>query len=853
VNASERIYRLLLRAYPRDFRDEYGQEMSLLFRARAGEGRLRLWFQVLGDLLLHAPREHWSMTRHDLRYAFRSWRRTPAIPAVALTALTIGMGANIAIFGVVHAVLLGSLPVPDPDRLVLLRETNSMSGLENLAVSLPNYLSWKEQARSVDLAAFSGQSLTWTNDQYAERLEALAPTASFAAVLGAPLHSGRWFTEDEQRLGQHRVAVLSHKLWRTRFGADPNILTRHLMLNGGSYSIVGVASVGSSVSLEPDLWVPQVIDQTTARRGSRYLTVLGRLKPGVTPDQAQAEMTSIAASLEREFPDTNKDSRISVVGYADSLVPAEIRTALIALLAATNIVLLIACANVANVLLSNAIARRREIAVRTALGAGAARITRQLLTESVVLSVTGAALGLVLAWATIDFARRFLVDLVPRIESGGLNIPVLAFAIGLALLTGVGFGLVPLWQVGRTRDLGLLHATAWGDRTAARNRISAMLVVGQVALTTLLLVGAGLLIQSLVKLQRVPVGINVESVRTAKVSLTRAKLPNGAAISEFLSQVTSDLEGVPGVKAAGVSSAIPLSPGAQTIMQAAADAGPFVTCEWRLVDSGYFRALGITLLRGRLFEAVDRPGSPRVFVISQQTARALYGDDNPVGRRLRLENGNTGEVVGVVADVRMRQLGTPPERVVYFPPSQFGFFPLFNIVVQVDGRSEVPAAIIRDRLKIHDPNLAAFEIQNMRHWVDRSASLMQIRTQLVSMLGGIALLLGLIGIYGVVSYLVAQRTREFGIRVALGAQPWALPLVVVAQGLRYTVPGVALGLFAAALVANRIQTLLFDIDARDPVTFAAIGATGALVAAIASFVPARRAAAVDPLMVLRAE
>ena len=303
-------------------------------------------------------------------------------------------------------------------------------------------------------------------------------------MLGAPLHSGRWFTEDEEPLGQHRIAVLSYKLWRTRFGADPDILTRQLILNGGSYSIVGVASAGSSVSVEPDLWVPQVIDQTTARRGNRYLTVLGRLKPGVTPDQAQTEMTSIAFGLGREFPDTNKDSRISVVGYAASLVPAEIRTALIALLAATTMVLLIACANVANVLLSNAIARRREIAVRTALGAGAARITRQLLTESVVLSITGAALGLVLAWATIDLARRFLVDLVPRIEAVGLNVPVLGFAIGLALLTGVGFGLVPLRQVGRTRNLGLLHATAWGDRTPARNRISAMLVVGQVGLTT---------------------------------------------------------------------------------------------------------------------------------------------------------------------------------------------------------------------------------------------------------------------------------------------------------------------------------------------------------------------------------
>ena len=853
MKPAERIYRLLLRAYPRDFRDEYGQEMSLLFRGRAGEGHLRLWLQVLGDLFVHAPREHWSMTREDLRYAFRSWRRTPAIPAVALTALAIGMGANIAIFGVVHAVLLGSLPVPEPDRLVLLRETNAALGLEASAVSLPNYLSWKEHAHGIDLAAFSGQSLTWTNGSYPERLEALAPTASFASVLGAPLHSGRWFTPEEERLGRHRVVVLSHKVWRTRFGADPDILSRQLTLNGGSYSIIGVASEGSSVQLEPDLWVPQVIDQTAARRGNRYLTVIGRLKPGVTREHAQAEMTAIAAALEKEFPETNKNFGISVAGYADSLVPTEIRTALIALLVATSMVLLIACANVANVLLSNAVARRREVAVRTALGAGAARITRQLLTESVLLSMTGAVLGVALAAVTIEAAQRVLVDLVPRIEAVGLNVPVLGFVLVLAVLTGVGFGLVPLWQVSGARDLGLLHATAWGDRAPTRNRVRAMLVVGQVGLTTLLLVSAGLLIQSLVKLRSVPVGINVGSVTTAKVALTRAKLPNGEAINDFLSRITSDLQSVSGIKAAGISSAIPLSPGAHTITQVAGEAGPFVTCEWRLVDTGYFRALGIPLLRGRLFEAHDGASSRRVFVIGQQTARSLYGDQSPIGRLLRLENGNTGEVVGVVADVRMRQLGAPPERVVYLPPSQFGFFPLFNIVVRVDGQPERAATVIRERLKISDPNLAAYEVQTMQHWVDRSSSLMQIRTRLVTLLGLMALLLGLIGIYGVISFLVAQRTHEFGIRIALGAQQWALPLVVVAQGLRYTLPGIIFGLIAAALVGNRIRSLLFEVDARDPLTFAVVGVSVGLVAAAASYVPARRAATIDPLVTLRAE
>jgi putative ABC transport system permease protein len=853
VKTSERIYRMFLRLYPRDFRDEYGQEMSLLFRGRAGEGRVRLWLQVVGDLMFHAPREHWSMATQDVRYALRSWRRTPAIPAVALTALTLGMGANIAMFSVIHAVLMRPLPLPEPERLLLLRESNVARGLEASAVSLPNYLSWKEQALSLELAAYSGQTLTWTGAEYPERLEALAPTESFLSVLRAPLHSGRWFTVEEGRLGQHRVAVLSNTLWRTRFGADPGIVGRQLILNGAPYSIIGVASADLSVPSEPDLWVPQVIDQTTARRDNRYLAVIGRLRPGFTPSHAQAEMAAIAAGLAQEFPDSNRDFRVSVLPFADSIVPDEIRTALIVLLAAATVVLLIACTNVTNVLLSRAVARRKEIAIRAALGAGAARIARQLLTESVLLTMSGAVAGILTAAAVVNAARSALVDVVPRIEDVVLNLPVFAFAFGLAILTGVVFGFAPLWQVSRARSLGLLHATGWGDRIPTRNRVRALLVMAQVSLTTLLLVGAGLLTQSLVKLQSAPVGIDADSVVTAKLALTRARLPNGAAISEFLSRLTDDLEAAPRVSVAGISSAIPLSPGALTITQAAADGGPSVTCDWRLVDSGYFRSFRIPLLRGRVFGPQDGPNSPRVYVISQQTSRALYGEDNPIGRRLRLEIGGYGEVVGVVADVRMRNLGEPPERVVYFPPSQFGFFPLFNLVVRTEGRPEAASALIRERLKTHDPNLAAYEIQSMRHWVDRSSALMRIRTRLITLLGAVALLLGVIGIYGVMSFLVAQRTREFGIRVALGARAWALPLTVVAQALRYALPGIVVGLLAAGVVADRIRSLLFEVDARDPATFAVVGLAVALIAVAASYAPARRAATADPLIVLRAE
>jgi putative ABC transport system permease protein len=853
VKTSERIYRWFLHLYPRDFRDEYGLEMSMVFRARAEQGPMRLWIQVIGDLLSHAPREHWSIAKQDARYAFRTWLRTPAIPAIAVTALTLGMGANVAIFSVIHGVLLRPLPVPEPERLMLLRGTNAARGLETSAVSLPDYLSWKAQARSLELTALSGQSLTWNGAEYAERLEALAPTESFLAVVGVPLHMGRWFTAEEGRLGRHRVAVLSNGLWRTRFGADPGVLGRQIVLNGTSYSIIGVASAGLSIPSEADLWVPQVVDQTTGRRGNRYLTVIGRLKHGFTHDQAQAEMTAIAAGLAHDFPDSNKGFGVRMVAIGDSIVSEEIRTALTVLFAAALMVLLIACANVASVLLSRALARRREIAIRAALGAGAARIARQLLTESILLSLTGAVLGVLLATAIVNTARHLLVNLVPRIESVSMTLPVFGFALGLAVVTGVAFGLAPLWQVSRARSLGLLHATGWGDRLPTRNRMRTLLVIGQVSLTTLLLVGAALLIQSLVRLQRVPVGFNADSVVTAKLALARARLPNGAAIHDFLSRLTDDLQSAPGITSAGFSSAIPLSPGAYTIMQAAAETDRFVTCEWRLVDSGYFRTLGIPLLRGRLFGPQDGPKSPRVFVIGHQTARALYGDDNPIGRRLRLENGTSGEIVGIVGDVRMRNLDQPPERVVYFPPSQFGFFPLFNIVIREDGPPGRAAAVIRDRLKAQDPNLAAYEIQEMRHWVDQSSFLMRVRTRLLTLLGAIALLLGVIGIYGVMSSLVAQRTREFGIRVALGARPWALPLSVVAQGLRFTLAGIVLGLVAAIVVGDRIGSLLFEVHPHDPATFAGVAVVVVLVAVAASYVPARRAATTDPLVVLRVE
>jgi putative ABC transport system permease protein len=852
MDRSERIYRALLRLYPRDFRDEYGVEMSSLFHARSRDGAVRLWLQVVGDLLLHAPREHWHILRQDVRFALRSWRRSPAVPFVALSALTLGMGANIAIFSVTHAVLLRPLPVREPERVLVAHETRAPEAT-GAGVSLPNYLSWAEGSRTLDLAAYSGQALTWTGNEHPERLDALSATASFLPVLGVPLQSGRWFRPDEERPGQHRVAVLSDRLWRTRFAADADVLGRRLMMNGAAYTVIGVASAELSVPSEPDLWVPQVVDAATARRNNRYLAVVARLKPGTTLGQARADMTSLAAALEREFPDSNRGFGITLVPLEQAAVPLETRTTLIVLLLASAIVLLIACANVANVLLSRAAGRVREIAIRAALGAGAVRIARQLLTEAMLLSCAGGLLGIGVSVAIVTSARRMLADIVPRAEEAGLNGPVFAFAMTVAILTGIAFGLAPLWHVRRAGGDGLFHPAGRDDRLPSRNRARGMLVVAQVALTTLLLVGAGLLVQSLVRLQQVATGINAESVVTAKLSLVRARLPNGAAIAAFLARLTDDLERTRGVEVAGVSSAIPLSPGAYTITNVAAETEPVVSCQWRLVDAGYFRALQIPILRGRTFSSQDVAESPRVFVISQQTARALFGESDPIGRRLRLENGNSGEVVGVVADVRMRNLGEPPERVVYFPPSQFGFFPLFNVVVRTPLQPDQAAAVIRDRLKALDGNLAAYEVQSMQHWVDRNSATMRVRTALMSALGVVALLLGVVGVYGVMSYLVSLRMREFGIRTALGAPPWAIPVSIVRRTAIYAATGTALGFAAALPLVDRMRGLLYGIDPKDPGTFAGVAAIVVFVALAASVVPARRAARTEVLIVLRTE
>jgi putative ABC transport system permease protein len=796
--------------------------------------------------------------RRDVRYAARMLARSPGFTMAALLALALGIGANTAMYGIVHAVMLRPLEVREPDQLVRVYESNP--GLNRLtwSASVRNYLSWKEQAHNLDLAAFQGYAAGWTRDGESERLEGMAATSSFLGVLGMTMRMGRWFHDEEERAGQHRVVVLSEGLWATRFGRDPGVVGRKLFLNGEPHSVVGIASERLTIPTAPDLWVPLVIDPG-ASRGNRQYTVIGRLRPGFTAPQAQAEMSSIAGGLERAFPESNKGWSVSVVPLMRWLVSAEIRTALLVLLGAVGMVLLIACANVANLLAARAEARRKEIAIRAAIGAGASRISQQLLTESLLLSLLGGALGVAFGYSIVGVARSSLFEIVPRADEISIDLTVLAFALSVSAITGLLFGLMPIVQLGRMRSLDALHQAGRTSQPAPRSRLRALLVVAQLSLATVLLIGAGLLLQSFARLQGVSLGLNPDSVLTARISLPRARYADGEAISALLSRLTDALKSAPGVQAAGVSSAIPLGPGSTPAGTAVAIGAPDsalgqpMTSAWRSVDAGFFAALRIPLLSGRVFGPEDGPGKRRVFVLSRQAARSLYGTSHPIRRQLQL-NDAIGEVIGVVGDIRMKSIADPPERVVYLPVSQGGRFAVFAVFVKTrNGSPEAAATLIRERLREIDSALPAYGFRAMNDWVDTSSARTRIRTWVLALLAAVALALGMIGIYGVLAYLVTLRRHEFGVRLALGAQPGSLLRLVLGQGLGLAAIGIAIGLVGAVMLTRVLETLLFGVSTRDPMTFLGVAILLLVAALVACYAPARRAARADPIAALRAE
>ncbi|HEY1338789.1 MAG TPA: FtsX-like permease family protein [Bryobacteraceae bacterium] len=570
-------------------------------------------------------------------------------------------------------------------------------------------------------------------------------------------------------------------------------------------------------------------------------------------------MSAIAGGLAREFPDSNKGWTVSIVPIMRWLAPAEIRTALFVLLGAVGMVLLIAAANVANLLIARAEARRKEMAIRAAIGAAPSRITQQLLTESLLLSLLGGAIGVAFGYGIVRIARGALLEILPRADEISIDLRVLAFALGASVLTGLLFGSMPILQLGRTWSLDALHQAGRTTQPAPRSRLRALLVVTQLSLATLLLIGAGLLLQSFARLAGVSPGLDPDSVLTARISLPRARYPDGVAISALLSRLTDGIQSAPGVQAAGASNGIPLGPGSTIAGTATAMGAPDsapgqpTNLGWRSVDAGYFTALRIPLVRGRVFRAEDESGKRRVFVLSQQAALTLYGASDPIGRQLRL-NDDVRKVIGVVGDVRMKSLADPPDRVVYLPISQGGRFAVFAVLVKTrNGSPDAAASLIRERLREIDSTLPVYGFRALDDWIDASSARTRIRSWVLGLLASVALALGMIGIYGVLAYLVTLRRHEFGVRLALGAQPRSLLRLVLRQGLGLAAIGIAIGLAGAAVLTRVLETLLFGVSTRDPATFLGVAMLLFAAALIACYAPARRAAQADPMAALRSE
>ncbi len=801
----------------------------------------------------------------DIRFGARMLRRSPGFTAVAIIALALGIGGNTAIFSVVNAVLLRPLPYEAPDKIMRVFATPPERGLDQTSVSFQRATIISEQSRLFEHAgSYTFDTANLTGIDEPRQLTAIRMSAGVLDVLKSKPAAGRNFLAEEDKPGGAPVAILSHHLWEKQFASAPDMVGRTITLDGGSYTIVGVMGPDFGFpTRQIDVWLPRVFEPSflnhdAVERGAGYLNVVGRLKPGVTRQQAQSEMESIAES--NRVPD-HPDSGfgVAVVPLPESATQG-VRPTLFILLGAVGFVLLIACANVANLLLAKAAGRHKEIAVRAALGASRARLIRQFLTESVLLALMAGALGALLASWGVDLLVSAATGNIPRAAEISVDGSVLGFTGLIALLTGVIFGLAPAVQLSKADLNDALKDTSRGSTGGLRRtRIRGVLVVGEVALSVILLIGAGLLIRSFVLLQRVDSGFNPDRLLVAGISLPTSRYAEASQRSVFYTRLCQELAAVPGVVSAGATQSLPLS-GADARTPIAIDGRAVPPIAERpivslgIVSPDYFRAMGIRLLQGRFFAEQDNATAPLAVIINQSFARRFFPGENPVGQRvlMGLAQPQAREIVGVVGDVRQIGLDTTPAEGLYLSSNQRPQLAM-SVVVRTEGAPLSVSSAARARVLAIDKDQPVASLQTMEEVVASSVSNQRFTSRLLGAFAAVALLLAAIGIYSVMAYTVSQRTGEIGLRMALGAQTRDVLGLVVGQGMAMTGIGVALGLGGAFGLTRVMSSLLFSVSATDPMTFVVVPILLTGVALGACLVPARRATKVDPMVALRYE
>lgn len=806
----------------------------------------------------------------DLRYGARMLLKSPGVTMVAIIALMLGIGANTAIFSVVHSVLLRSFSYQDGERLAIVWE-NRKSGKGNPqnVINLGNFFDWKEQNTVfTDMAAFFDLNVNLTGDGQPEEIPGQVATPNLFSLLGVKPIKGRTFADDDGQPGQNQVVVIGYDLWQRRFGGDPAIVGRKITLNNEPNVIIGVlppdvgwfVQKGSLIRTAPQIWSPWQVSESLRRRQGRFARAVARLKPGVTWEQAQNEMSMIGARLEQQYPEFNTHWGVSVVPLRTQ-VTGEIRKPLFILLGAVGFVLLIACANVANLLLARAASRKKEIALRAGLGASRWRIARQLLTESVLLSVIGGGLGLLLAW----WGTRALLALSPPelmdLRDTSVNLPVLGFTIGLTLLTGIVFGLVPALEATRVDLNESLKEGGRGDgQGAGSHRLRSAFVVTQVALALVLLVGAGLLIRSLNRLNSIEPGFSPDQVLTMRVNLPDQKYDSEPKIINFFKQAVDQLKTLPAVESVGAINYVPFGgPHSATNVQIEGQPqrppGQVLGTGIVVTDANYFTTMGIPLKRGRLFTEQEATEMRHVVVVNESFARQNFPGEEPIGKRVTIdmkdENVPT-EIIGIVGDNKHKGLDVEIEPMAFWPHPELVDSSM-TLVIRTKGDPTSIATAARNVIQQIDPEQPVGEINTMQGLMAASVARSRFNTILLTVFSGVALVMAAVGIYGVMSYSVQQRTHELGIRLALGAQHGDVLKLILKQGIVLGVIGVVAGLLGSLGLTRLMTSLLFEVTPTDVRTFAAVAAGLFLIVLIACYIPARRATKVNPLVALRYE